>query len=306
MSEIDTHPNKAEKPAGQTLSQRIAARIQRKPDASTTARNRSAFLSLRNEIQQAYTDGWSLLAIWKTLHDEGRVSFTYQAFRRYAHQLIDLPMSASGRTGGHGACVWSAPGCPTDARSWFARSLAQALAAGFQQSSRSADCAESPGSPVRLGSRQPALGLGHDLRADGPRLVVSGRGARSLFTRRRRLGDAPSHAASPNACCAGDGSGTPPTTGGGTAALRSWQPVLRLRLPGVAAAPSDCAQPFTSGELLGQRCDGELLPFAEGRAGVPDALRQLPGSENRPVRLHPLLQSPPSPLDVGLSQSDGV
>nr|WP_286945414.1 TraK family protein [Pseudomonas sp. UBA6718] len=96
MSEIDTHPNKAEKPAGQTLSQRIAARIQRKPDASTTARNRSAFLSLRNEIQQAYTDGWSLLAIWKTLHDEGRVSFTYQAFRRYAHQLIDLPMSAGG------------------------------------------------------------------------------------------------------------------------------------------------------------------------------------------------------------------
>ncbi len=58
--------------------------------------------------------------------------------------------------------------------------------------------------------------------------------------------------------------------------------------------------------LLGQRRDGELLPFAEGRAGVPDSLRQLPGGENRPVRLHPLLQSPPSPLDVGLSQSDGV
>lgn len=35
-------------------------------------------------------------------------------------------------------------------------------------------------------------------------------------------------------------------------------------------------------------------------------LRQLPRGENRPVRLHPLLQSPPSPLDVGLSQSDGV
>jgi len=48
------------------------------------------------------------------------------------------------------------------------------------------------------------------------------------------------------------------------------------------------AQPFTSGELLGQRRDGELFPFAEGRAGVPDALRQLPGGKNRPVRLHPL------------------
>lgn len=79
-----------------TLSERIAERIQRKPTASAALRNRSTFLSLRSEIKQAYTDGWSLLAIWKTLHSEGRVSFTYQAFRRYAHQLIDVPMSASG------------------------------------------------------------------------------------------------------------------------------------------------------------------------------------------------------------------
>lgn len=78
-----------------TLSERIAERIQRKPTASAALRNRSTFINLRNEIQRAYTDGWSLLAIWKTLHDEGRISFTYQAFRRYAHQLIDLPMPAN-------------------------------------------------------------------------------------------------------------------------------------------------------------------------------------------------------------------
>lgn len=77
-----------------TLSERIAERIQNKPAASTAARNRSTFLFLRKEIQQAYTDGWSLLAIWKTLSDEGRISFTYQAFRRYARQLIDTPASA--------------------------------------------------------------------------------------------------------------------------------------------------------------------------------------------------------------------
>ncbi|MEX5329654.1 TraK family protein [Pseudomonas paraeruginosa] len=83
-----------------TLSERIAERIQRKPTASAALRNRSTFINLRNEIQRAYTDGWSLLAIWKTLHDEGRISFTYQAFRRYAHQLIDLPMpSASSKSG---------------------------------------------------------------------------------------------------------------------------------------------------------------------------------------------------------------
>ncbi|HDL5329820.1 TPA: transposase [Pseudomonas aeruginosa] len=178
--------------------------------------------------------------------------------------------------------------------------------AGFQQSSRSADCAESPGSPVRLGSRQPALGLGHDLRADGPRLAVSGRRARSLFTRRRRLGDAPPHAAGFGTRRAGDGRCTPTAERRGAAALGSWQPILCIRLPGLTSATSNRAQPFTSGELLGQRSDGELLPFAEDRAGVPDALRQLPGGENRPVRLHPLLQSPPSPLDVGLHQSNGV
>lgn len=48
------------------------------------------------------------------------------------------------------------------------------------------------------------------------------------------------------------------------AALGSWQPILRVRLLGLASATSNRAQPFTSGELLGQRRDGELLPFAEG------------------------------------------
>lgn len=44
----------------------------------------------------------------------------------------------------------------------------------------------------------------------------------------------------------------------------------------------------------------------ELNAELPDPLRRLPGGENRPIRLHPLLQSPPSPLDAGLSQLDGV
>jgi hypothetical protein len=81
-------PMHSEESNVQTLSERIIARIQRKPNASVAARNRSVFLSLREEIQQAYTEGWSLLAIWQVLHDEQRVTFTYQAFRRYARQLI--------------------------------------------------------------------------------------------------------------------------------------------------------------------------------------------------------------------------
>ncbi|WP_225607814.1 MULTISPECIES: hypothetical protein [unclassified Pseudomonas] len=46
--------------------------------------------------------------------------------------------------------------------------------------------------------------------------------------------------------------------------LGSRQPILRVRLPGLTSATSNRAQPFTSRELLGQRRDGELLPFAEG------------------------------------------
>ncbi|QEY71704.1 transposase [Pseudomonas denitrificans (nom. rej.)] len=121
--------------------------------------------------------------------------------------------------------MWSTPSRSTNARSRPACSFAQALAAGFQQSSCSADCPEPPGSPVRLGSRQSALGLGHDLRADGPRLAVSGRRARSLFTRCRRLGDAPSDATGPGACCSGDGRCTPTAERRSAAALGSWQPI---------------------------------------------------------------------------------
>ncbi len=94
MDAIDTRQRKSEKPALPPLSQRIAARVQQKPGASIAARNRSAFLALRDEIQQAYSDGWSLLAIWKLLHEEQRIPFTSQAFRRYARQLIEAPQTA--------------------------------------------------------------------------------------------------------------------------------------------------------------------------------------------------------------------
>lgn len=45
-------------------------------------------LALRADIQQALSDGWSVLAIYQTLHDEGHVTFSYQAFRRYVNRLL--------------------------------------------------------------------------------------------------------------------------------------------------------------------------------------------------------------------------
>ena len=91
MTESASNPQHNSSATRKSLSERIAARIQQQTDASTAARNRSVFISLREDIQQAVTDGWSLLAIWQVLFDEKRVTFTYQAFRRYARQLIDSP-----------------------------------------------------------------------------------------------------------------------------------------------------------------------------------------------------------------------
>lgn len=95
MNKPANNPKQPTPTTRKSLSERIAARIQQQSSASTAARNRSVFISLREDIQQAVTDGWSLLAIWQVLFDEQRVTFTYQAFRRYARQLIDSPPSVN-------------------------------------------------------------------------------------------------------------------------------------------------------------------------------------------------------------------
>ncbi|MGF6776035.1 TraK family protein [Paraburkholderia sp. GAS334] len=71
-----------------SLSQRIAARAIAAPGRSPGPANRAAFLSVRDDVQRAIDDGWSVLAIYKALRDEGAVSFGYQAFRRYVRALV--------------------------------------------------------------------------------------------------------------------------------------------------------------------------------------------------------------------------
>lgn len=70
-----------------SLSERIAERARDKEVISPRS-NRAAVLALRSDIQQAINDGWSVLAIYQTLHDEGQVTFSYQAFRRYVNRLL--------------------------------------------------------------------------------------------------------------------------------------------------------------------------------------------------------------------------
>jgi len=36
-------------------------------------------------------DGWNVMSIWETLHEEGKVNFGYEAFRKYVNRLILLP-----------------------------------------------------------------------------------------------------------------------------------------------------------------------------------------------------------------------
>ncbi len=73
-----------------SLSARIAERVARKKPAGNV-RNRAAFLALRGEVKQAIDDGWPVKTIWETLHGEGKVDFSYQAFRGYVNRLILSP-----------------------------------------------------------------------------------------------------------------------------------------------------------------------------------------------------------------------
>ena len=69
-----------------TFSNQIAKNVlkkQRKKDI-----NRTAFLALREEIIVAINDGWKIIQIWKTLHNQGRISFTYPTFTIYVNKLI--------------------------------------------------------------------------------------------------------------------------------------------------------------------------------------------------------------------------
>lgn len=70
-----------------SLSERIAERAHVKQTCTPNC-NRAVVLALRKDIAQARADGWSVLAIYQTLWDEGRVTFSYQAFRRHVNRLL--------------------------------------------------------------------------------------------------------------------------------------------------------------------------------------------------------------------------
>lgn len=72
---------------GRSLSERIAEREVNNTEGRND-KNRAAFILARGEVSKAVEDGFSLLVIYETLYEEGRIPFTYQTFRRYAGQLL--------------------------------------------------------------------------------------------------------------------------------------------------------------------------------------------------------------------------
>ncbi|HHS2910621.1 TraK family protein [Legionella pneumophila serogroup 1] len=70
-----------------SLSERIA-KSQSKKNGANNTKNKVAFLALKEDIIEALSDGWPMKAIWDTLTEEEKISFTYKTFRLYVAQFI--------------------------------------------------------------------------------------------------------------------------------------------------------------------------------------------------------------------------
>ncbi|HGF0427567.1 TPA: TraK family protein [Legionella pneumophila] len=64
---------------------------------STAGKNKVAFLVLRDEISEALAKGWSMTAIWETLHDEENFTASYNTFRLYILKYLNGQMPGYGQ-----------------------------------------------------------------------------------------------------------------------------------------------------------------------------------------------------------------
>ena len=66
------------------LSERIAEQAKEKKQ-SRNSQNRAQFINAREEIEEALAENWTVKDIWSTLHSEGVITFSYEAFRKYVN-----------------------------------------------------------------------------------------------------------------------------------------------------------------------------------------------------------------------------
>ncbi|WP_151192360.1 TraK family protein [Desulfomicrobium orale] len=75
-----------------TLAERMVRESLREPCANVGIGNKNLalFLSQRAEIQEALDLGWSVRAIWKHLHKEGKFPGTYECFLNHAKKNLRI------------------------------------------------------------------------------------------------------------------------------------------------------------------------------------------------------------------------
>ena len=76
------------------LSERILMRV-KQSNATRKAKNFAAFLAQREQIRLSLADGWPILQIWETLHQEGKITTGYPAFCRQVKRWIGLRGAAA-------------------------------------------------------------------------------------------------------------------------------------------------------------------------------------------------------------------
>lgn len=72
----------------ETISERLRRKALIDPNATSRQRNLAVVQTYRAEIEAALVDGWSILATWRAMTADGRVTSTYQSFRKYVNRFI--------------------------------------------------------------------------------------------------------------------------------------------------------------------------------------------------------------------------
>jgi len=73
------------------LTDLIAQEETKREQQGTGVKNCVVFLALREDIMDAMKDGWALKQIYRTLHSQKNIMFSYQTFVNYANELILKP-----------------------------------------------------------------------------------------------------------------------------------------------------------------------------------------------------------------------
>ncbi|WP_347990325.1 TraK family protein [Methylomonas sp. AM2-LC] len=69
------------------LSERVQQHLKEKKGQSVRSKNRTQFLNVVEEVEEALAEGCTAKHIWETLHKEGHITFSYETFRLHVNNL---------------------------------------------------------------------------------------------------------------------------------------------------------------------------------------------------------------------------